>query len=358
MKALILLILGLSAYAFTEQMMSLEELGNFNVKTMDCSRSDQFSFIEKQMKQWEDLLIHQKAISHDIKILEQMEKMLTTKHHSFLEAQVSVSGKKLLKKLHKLELPLTKSKIGLSQVKALREQCHALDSESHEDRTAAKKELCRLLREYINSLNNCRQQCRSTPITVIKIKGQIKDLEIIRGGCSNNGSQNGVKVTSEDDETHEITIHHHHHGKTTSQATTHSESDADTQESVPDQQTSTTETEETTQTGEETTQTGEETTQTGEETTQTGEETTEEETVEQTGEETTEETTEEETVEQTGEETTVETGEETTEETTQTGEETTQTGEETTETTETTEETTETTEETTQTTEETTDTTE
>ncbi|CAD8062138.1 unnamed protein product [Paramecium sonneborni] len=166
MKALILLLLGLSAYAFTEQMMSLEELANFNVKTMDCSRSDQFSFIEKQMKQWEDLLIHQKAISHDIKILEQMEKMLTTKHHSFLEAQVKVSGKKLLKKLHKLELPLTKSKIGLSQVKALREQCHGLDSENHEDRTAAKKELCRLLREYINSLNNCRQQCRSTPITL------------------------------------------------------------------------------------------------------------------------------------------------------------------------------------------------
>lgn len=47
MKALILLVLALGAFAFTEQMMSLEELANFNVKTMDCSRSDQFSFVEK-----------------------------------------------------------------------------------------------------------------------------------------------------------------------------------------------------------------------------------------------------------------------------------------------------------------------
>ncbi|CAD8151258.1 unnamed protein product [Paramecium pentaurelia] len=341
MKALILLVLALSAFAFTEQMMSLEELANFNVKTMDCTRSDQFSFIEKQMKQWEDLLIHQKAISHDIKILEQMEKMITTKHHSFLEAQVSVSGKKLLKKLHKLELPLTKSQIGLSQVKALREQCHALDSENHEDRAAAKKELCKLLREYINSLNNCRQQCRSTPITVIKIKGQIKDIEIIRGGCANNGSQTGVKVTSQDDETHEITIHHHHKGKTTSETTqaadsNNSESEAkaeshdeaqESQESTSNEQTSANETGEA---GEE--EVTEENTETAEETTQAEEEGAEETT--ENGEETTETT-------QEGEETT-----ETTEETTETTEETTETTEETTETTETTEETTETTEET------------
>ncbi|CAD8146905.1 unnamed protein product [Paramecium octaurelia] len=325
MKALILLVLALSAFAFTEQMMSLEELANFNVKTMDCSRSDQFSFVEKQMKQWEDLLVHQKAVSHDIKILEQMEKMLTTKHHSFLEAQVSVSGKKLLKKLHKLELPLTKSQIGLSQVKVLREQCHALDSENHEDRAAAKKELCKLLREYINSLNNCKQQCRSTPITVIKIKGQIKDLEIIRGGCASNGAQTGVKVTSQDDETHEITIHHHHKGQTSTETTQaagssiseskakaesqESQSDSSSQDSSSNEQTSNAETGEA---GEE--EVAEETTETADETTQ-GEEKAAEETTQETdekGEETTEET-----VEETQEETTEETTEEITEETTE-----------------------------------------
>lgn len=40
MKTVIFVLLALSAYAFTEQMMSLEELANFNVKTMDCSRAD------------------------------------------------------------------------------------------------------------------------------------------------------------------------------------------------------------------------------------------------------------------------------------------------------------------------------
>ncbi|CAD8048219.1 unnamed protein product [Paramecium sonneborni] len=205
MKFLLTLILCLSVYGFTDQMMSLEELAKFDVKSVDCTKKDQISLIEKQMQQWEDLLKHQKAISHDIKILKSIEHLLTSKQNSFLEVQTSISGKKLMKKLHKLELPLTKSKIGLAQVQLLKEQCKGLDSEDPEERALAKKELCKLLKEYVNNLNNCKQQCTNSPVTVIKIKGQIKDLEIIRDNCQ-NGKVSGVKIVTLDGENQEYKV--------------------------------------------------------------------------------------------------------------------------------------------------------
>ncbi|CAK56004.1 unnamed protein product (macronuclear) [Paramecium tetraurelia] len=205
MKLLITVLLCLSAYAFTDQMMSLEELAKFDIKSVDCAKSDQISLVEKQMQQWEDLLKHQKAISHDIKILKSMEHLLSSKSNSFLEVQTQVSGKKLMKKLHKLELPLTKSQIGLVQVQLLKDQCKGLDSENPEERAQAKKELCKLLKEYVNNLNNCKKQCSNSPVTVIKIKGQIKDLEIIRDNCS-SGKVNGVKVITLDGENQEYNV--------------------------------------------------------------------------------------------------------------------------------------------------------
>lgn len=45
----------------------------------------------------------------------------------------------------------------------------------------------KLVEMLILSLGNVRSQCQQHPITVIKIKGHIKDLEIIRTGCG--GSQ-------------------------------------------------------------------------------------------------------------------------------------------------------------------------
>lgn len=45
------------------------------------------------------------------------------------------------------------------------------NNKDHEDREAARKELCRLLKQYVANLNNCKKQCSQAPITVIKIKG-------------------------------------------------------------------------------------------------------------------------------------------------------------------------------------------
>lgn len=50
MKIIILLGFVICSFAFTENMMSLEELSKFDVKSIDCHKKDQISLIENYMR--------------------------------------------------------------------------------------------------------------------------------------------------------------------------------------------------------------------------------------------------------------------------------------------------------------------
>lgn len=87
--------------------MNLEELANFDTSKFDCSRSQQeFLQVEDSMRQWQDIVSHQKYIAHDLETLLEIKQLIHNKHGNL--------HSKILTKLNSLKLPHTKTQVGLS----------------------------------------------------------------------------------------------------------------------------------------------------------------------------------------------------------------------------------------------------
>ncbi|KAM3144565.1 hypothetical protein pb186bvf_003434 [Paramecium bursaria] len=185
-------VLFLVGAALAFNMMSLDELSKTDLSQFDCSQQTKLLQIQHQLLQWEELLGHKSYIKHDLKLLRGALKMLEGKQ-SFLELNSSLHSR-IVKKLKALKLPHTKSKIGSQQLKTLLQKCNDVDTE------VGREELCKLLRDYIANLKGCQQQCRSAPVTVIKIKGQIKDIQVFTAGC--NSGAHKVTVNTDDKTVH------------------------------------------------------------------------------------------------------------------------------------------------------------
>ncbi|CAD8054740.1 unnamed protein product [Paramecium sonneborni] len=150
-------------------LMSLEQMNSLDTSQFDCSRpQSEFIQMENSLSQWQDLLEHKDYIDHDIKVLQGIQAKVGLK----------ATHKQVIKSLSQLKLPKTSTKIGLAEVEALKQQCGCL--KKSEDNCDA---LLKLLSYFILSLRNVQSQCQQHPITVIKIKGKIHDLQVIRAGC-------------------------------------------------------------------------------------------------------------------------------------------------------------------------------
>ncbi|CAK60360.1 unnamed protein product (macronuclear) [Paramecium tetraurelia] len=150
-------------------LMSLEQMNSLDTSQFDCSRpQSEFIQMENSLSQWQDLLEHKDFIDHDIQVLQGIQAKVGLK----------ASHKQVIKSLSQLKLPKTSTKIGLAEVEALKQQCGCL--KNSDDNCDA---LLKLLSYFILSLRNVQSQCQQHPITVIKIKGKIHDLQVIRGGC-------------------------------------------------------------------------------------------------------------------------------------------------------------------------------
>ncbi|CAD8135923.1 unnamed protein product [Paramecium octaurelia] len=150
-------------------LMSLEQMNSLDTSQFDCSRpQSEFIQMENSLSQWQDLLEHKDYIDHDIKVLQGIQAKVGLK----------ASHKQVIKSLSQLKLPKTSTQIGLAEVEALKQQCGCL--KKSDDNCDA---LLKLLSYFILSLRNVQSQCQQHPITVIKIKGKIHDLQVIRAGC-------------------------------------------------------------------------------------------------------------------------------------------------------------------------------
>ncbi|CAD8132484.1 unnamed protein product [Paramecium pentaurelia] len=150
-------------------LMSLEQMNSLDTSSFDCQRpQSEFIQMENSLSQWQDLLEHKDYIDHDIQVLQGIQAKVGLK----------ASHKQVIKSLSQLKLPKTSTKIGLAEVEALKQQCGCL--KNSDDNCDA---LLKLLSYFILSLRNVQSQCQQHPITVIKIKGKIHDLQVIRAGC-------------------------------------------------------------------------------------------------------------------------------------------------------------------------------
>ncbi|CAD8138988.1 unnamed protein product [Paramecium pentaurelia] len=168
----LLLIMAITlVYGLEESLtlMSLEQMNSLDTSQFDCSRpQSEFIQMENSLSQWQDLMEHKDYIDHDIQVLQGIQAKVGLK----------ASHKQVIKSLSQLKLPKTSTKIGLAEVEALKQQCGCL--KNSDDNCDA---LLKLLSYFILSLRNVQSQCQQHPITVIKIKGKIHDLQVIRAGC-------------------------------------------------------------------------------------------------------------------------------------------------------------------------------
>ncbi|CAD8127317.1 unnamed protein product [Paramecium sonneborni] len=151
--------------------MDLSDIALLDTTTMSCSTpQNEFERVSAQMAAWADIVQHKDSLHRDIDRLEAIKELIQKRKFKSLEKQ-----------LDKLELPKTESKIGEPILAEFRQRLKGLSNPETADECEAT--LLKLCIYLLKQFNSCRQQCQSNPVTVIKIKGKIKDLQVVQQGC-------------------------------------------------------------------------------------------------------------------------------------------------------------------------------
>ncbi|CAD8207149.1 unnamed protein product [Paramecium pentaurelia] len=151
--------------------MDLSDIALLDTTSMSCSTpQNEFERVSAQMAAWADIVQHKDSLHRDIDRLEAIKELIQKRKFKSLEKQ-----------LNKLELPKTESKIGEPILAEFRQKLKGLSNPETADECEAT--LLKLCIYLLKQFNSCRQQCQSNPVTVIKIKGKIKDLQVVQQGC-------------------------------------------------------------------------------------------------------------------------------------------------------------------------------
>ncbi|CAK82915.1 unnamed protein product (macronuclear) [Paramecium tetraurelia] len=170
--------------------MSLNEISNLNLGDVNCENTSQQQFVqlEQNLESWADIIDHKDDIQKDINTLKQLEVILLqvkkqTQKKQIAPQQLKQINQVVTKKIRSLVLPQTASKIGQAHCDEIERQLERLSSDNESERSECCDALLKLATFLIRQLSSINQQCHQNPVTVIKIKGQIKELHIIQGGC-------------------------------------------------------------------------------------------------------------------------------------------------------------------------------
>ncbi|CAD8092469.1 unnamed protein product [Paramecium sonneborni] len=170
--------------------MSLNEISNLNLGDVNCQNTSQQQFVqlEQNLESWADIIDHKDDIQKDINTLKQLEVILLqvkkqTQKKKIAPQQLKQINQVVTKKIKSLVLPQTASKIGQAHCDEIERQLERLSSDNESERSECCDALLKLATFLIRQLSSINQQCHQNPVTVIKIKGQIKELHIIQGGC-------------------------------------------------------------------------------------------------------------------------------------------------------------------------------
>ncbi|CAD8184679.1 unnamed protein product [Paramecium pentaurelia] len=170
--------------------MSLNEINNLNLGDVNCQNTSQQQFVqlEQNLESWADIIDHKDDIQKDINTLKQLEVILLqvkkqTQKKKIAPQQLKQINQVVTKKIKSLVLPQTASKIGQAHCDEIERQLERLSSDNESERSECCDALLKLATFLIRQLSSINQQCHQNPVTVIKIKGQIKELHIIQGGC-------------------------------------------------------------------------------------------------------------------------------------------------------------------------------
>ncbi|CAD8162253.1 unnamed protein product [Paramecium octaurelia] len=151
--------------------MDLSDVALLDTTSMSCATpQNEFERVSAQMAAWADIVQHKDSLHRDIYRLESIKQLIEKRKFKAIEKQID-----------KLELPKTESKIGEPILAEFKQKLKGLSNPETADECEAT--LLKLCIYLLKQFNSCRQQCQSNPVTVIKIKGKIKDLQVVQQGC-------------------------------------------------------------------------------------------------------------------------------------------------------------------------------
>ncbi|CAD8193962.1 unnamed protein product [Paramecium pentaurelia] len=151
--------------------MDLSDIALLDTTSMSCATpQNEFERVSAQMAAWADIVQHKDSLHRDIDRLESIKQLIQKRKFKAIEKQID-----------KLELPKTESKIGEPILAEFKQKLKGLSNPQTADECEAT--MLKLCIYLLKQFNSCRQQCQSNPVTVIKIKGKIKDLQVVQQGC-------------------------------------------------------------------------------------------------------------------------------------------------------------------------------
>lgn len=178
---------------------SLEEVGSLDTSSLDCSTTpQQFIQMNNELNAWADIVEHKSVLPKDIQTLSQIKQILQASlpsmqlqsgNHAPIYplaasfAEIKHLSSILKKKLDNLRLPKTQSRIGAPQLAEINSQLSNLSSHDQETRKDCCEKLMKIVDYLMRQMQNMNNQCQSTPVTIVKIKGKVKDLQIVQQGC-------------------------------------------------------------------------------------------------------------------------------------------------------------------------------
>ncbi|KAM3129163.1 hypothetical protein pb186bvf_018718 [Paramecium bursaria] len=175
MRALLLLLLlgaAVSVDLSTSLLsMKLSDISLLDTSSMSCDTpQSEFARVSSQMSAWGDIVQHKESIPKDINTLQSLKKLIQKRNVQAIE-----------EKLEQLVLPKLQSQVGAPILAEFKHQLKNL--QDPEQSKQCEETLLKLCIYLIKQFNDCRRQCNTNPVTVIKIKGKIKDLQVVQQGC-------------------------------------------------------------------------------------------------------------------------------------------------------------------------------